>query len=150
MPSEAPKLTWKQAFAPYATPILPEIDLVFSIRVDSEYYHSVLHHAVAKAQGGFTSENLQAFLQQAMVEYYEAQKGKPQAAEPDALESAEACVPSPGKGRGGKVLRVNLTAAVKRDVATRLLLRRYGSNVDAAKRSFTKEALLAKLQVVLG
>lgn len=147
MSTDAP--TWKQAFAQYATPVLPDVDLVFAIRVDPDYYHSVLHHAVVKSCGDFSVESVQAFLKAALVDFYEAHKGKPQAADPEALARAEGLVPSSGKAQGGKVLRVDVSDAVKRDVATRLLLKRYGGNLDTAKRGFAKEALLAKLQAVL-
>lgn len=150
MPSEPQnELSWKKVFADYATPVLPDMDPVFSIRVDTEYHYSVLRQAVLKAKGDFTDHAVTAFLQDAITEFYDLHKGKPQAVDRASMERAEALVPGPSKGQGGKTLRADCSSTVKKDVASRLLVRRYGSNQDTAKRAFTKEALLAKLQATL-
>jgi hypothetical protein len=148
-PETADSPSWRQAFAPFATPSLPEIDLVFGIRVEADYYYSVIRHAVIKAHGYFADETVAAFLEEALVAYVEAEKGKAGVASPEALERAEALVPAPTKGRGGKVLRVDLAKRLKRDVVTRLVLRKYGANPESGKRSLAKEALLARIEACL-
>lgn len=149
MPAKAPAPSWRETFAAYTTPILPEMDLVFTVRVDPDYYYCALAHAVVKAKGDFTEEKIQAFVQDALTSFYEAHKGKQQPASPEALALAEASVPGPSHGRTGKALRIDLSGAVKRETATRLVLHRYGANLEAGKRAFTKEAIFAKLQATL-
>src|SRR5688572_33455960 len=148
-PEADAKPTWKQAFPQWVNPVLPDLDLVFRVRVDAEYYHSVLHHAVEKAKGTHTEDAIQTFLGEALTAFYEAQKGKSLTATSQELESAESLVPGPRRGQGGKSLKIDMASTLKRDVTTRLLLRRYGTNLDAAKRLFAKEAILAKLQAVV-
>lgn len=148
-PDPQSELSWKKVFADFATPVLPELDPVFSIRVDVEYYYSVIRHAVLKAKGEFTEDAVAAFLQDAVTEFYDLHKGKPQAADRASLERAEALVQSPAKGQGGKTLRADCSSTVKKDVVSRLLMRRYGGNQETAKRAFAKEAILAKVQRTL-
>lgn len=148
-PEPDAKPHWKQAFPQWVNPVLPDLDLVFRVRVDAEYYHSVLHHAVEKAKGTHSEEAIQAFLEEALVAFYEAQKGKQATAAPQEVEVAESLVPGPRRGQGGKSLRIDMARTLKRDTTTRLLLRRYGTNLDTAKRLFAKEAILAKLQSVM-
>ena len=142
-------LSWKQEFAGFATPVLPDVAPVFQIRVDSEYHYSVLHHAVVKARGKAGPAEIQAFLEDAIVEFYDVHKGRATPADAADLTRAEALVPSPGRRRGGKALRADASKAIKRDVLARILMRRYGANLEEGKRLLTKEAILVKVQQAL-